>query len=358
MRRILTSLRLDKIAAVDAPCQEHASADIMKRDFTQAERDAAAKAGDALPDGSFPIKTVEDLHNAISAYGRAKDPSAAKAHIITRAKSLGATTELPENWINKENTMLKELAKALGLPDTATEADVAKAVADRDAALAKLTATNAANEVLAKMSDKEKSHMAKLDDAGKETFLKMSAKDKAAAVAADDNDGDEAVAKALNSGNAFKTPEGVVIAKAKVGDELFSVLKSQNDRLVSQGADLAKAKEDAEVADFAKRAETIGFEPAFGATMRKAYRGGVDAQAEVEKKIAALNKQVEQGGLFKSFGDNRTDPASAEGEFMAKVEEVKKADPKLTDQQAYAKAYTTRGNADIVKRMKEEGASA
>ena len=43
------------------------------RDFTKDERDALAKTGDALPDGSFPIKTGADLENAVQAFGRASD---------------------------------------------------------------------------------------------------------------------------------------------------------------------------------------------------------------------------------------------------------------------------------------------
>ena len=72
--------------------------DVAKREFSSDERKAAAKQGQALPDGSFPIKTVGDLENAIRAYGRAKDKAAAKAHIIKRAKALGASDKIPEAW--------------------------------------------------------------------------------------------------------------------------------------------------------------------------------------------------------------------------------------------------------------------
>jgi HK97 family phage prohead protease len=70
----------------------------LRRDFSDAERKKLAESGAALPDGSYPIVTVGDLHNAIQAVGRAKDAGAAKAHIIKRAKALGATDELPEDW--------------------------------------------------------------------------------------------------------------------------------------------------------------------------------------------------------------------------------------------------------------------
>lgn len=69
-----------------------------KRDFSAEERESAAEEGYALPDGSFPIKTEEDLKNAISAFGRAKDKAAAKAHIIKRAKALGKESLIPDSW--------------------------------------------------------------------------------------------------------------------------------------------------------------------------------------------------------------------------------------------------------------------
>ncbi len=69
-----------------------------RRDFSQAERDKLAKSGAALPDGSFPIVTAEDLKNAIQAVGRASDKVAAVAHIKKRAKALGASDLIPEDW--------------------------------------------------------------------------------------------------------------------------------------------------------------------------------------------------------------------------------------------------------------------
>jgi len=61
-----------------------------------------AKGGMAMPDGSYPIKDVADLRNAIQAYGRAKDKEATKAHIIKRAMALGSEDLIPENWVPKD----------------------------------------------------------------------------------------------------------------------------------------------------------------------------------------------------------------------------------------------------------------
>lgn len=63
-----------------------------------ASRRKLAKAGAAMPDGSFPITNVASLRDAIHAVGRANNPAAAKAHIIKRARALGATRFLPPGW--------------------------------------------------------------------------------------------------------------------------------------------------------------------------------------------------------------------------------------------------------------------
>ena len=75
-----------------------ADAEVEKREFTTAERETAAESGAAMSDGSYPIKTVKDLKNAIQASGRAKNPAAVKAHIKLRAKALGKEDLIPDNW--------------------------------------------------------------------------------------------------------------------------------------------------------------------------------------------------------------------------------------------------------------------
>jgi len=74
-----------------------------KKEFSDDKRKELADSGKAMPDGSFPIENVQDLKNAIRAHGRAADPEAAKAHIIARAKELGATSELPDGWDGKKD---------------------------------------------------------------------------------------------------------------------------------------------------------------------------------------------------------------------------------------------------------------
>jgi hypothetical protein len=70
------------------------------RSFGKPARDAMASKGTAMPDGSFPIPDKDALRRAVQAFGRApaEKKAAVKAHIIRRAKALGATDVLPDDW--------------------------------------------------------------------------------------------------------------------------------------------------------------------------------------------------------------------------------------------------------------------
>ena len=72
--------------------------EIVKREVSAEERQRLADRGAAMPDGSYPIANVSDLKNAIQAFGRAKNPSAVKKHIIRRARALNALDVLPDEW--------------------------------------------------------------------------------------------------------------------------------------------------------------------------------------------------------------------------------------------------------------------
>jgi hypothetical protein len=69
-----------------------------KRDYTDEERKEYAKNGMAMKDGSYPIPDTDALKDAIEAYSQAKNKAATQRHIIKRAKALGATDMLPEDW--------------------------------------------------------------------------------------------------------------------------------------------------------------------------------------------------------------------------------------------------------------------
>jgi len=83
--------------------------EVEKKDYSDKQRQNLADKGQALPDGSYPIKTVGDLKNAIQSFGRAKDKAATKSHIIERAKALGKENLIPENWKAVEADVAKEI---------------------------------------------------------------------------------------------------------------------------------------------------------------------------------------------------------------------------------------------------------
>jgi hypothetical protein len=109
------------VADPDDEYREAGTADdeMREADFTADDRKKLADKGQAMPDGSFPIRNKSDLSNAISAYGRAKDKAAAKSHIIKRAKALGAAGSLPDDWNVKESAAPERLHGLLRLREVA-----------------------------------------------------------------------------------------------------------------------------------------------------------------------------------------------------------------------------------------------
>ncbi len=94
----LTQLRKDAHDNLEQAIQDaYADVDlVVMENYDTEQRKEMASKGLALPDGSFPIKNLEDLKNAIQAYGRAKDQAAAAKFIAKRAKALGADDLIPD----------------------------------------------------------------------------------------------------------------------------------------------------------------------------------------------------------------------------------------------------------------------
>jgi len=99
--------RVSTPVSLDNRDMKDAEPELAKKDYSDAERADMAEAGQALPGGGFPIKSVKDLRNAIQSIGRAKDPAQAKAHIKTRAKALGREDLIPDNWKGADAELVK-----------------------------------------------------------------------------------------------------------------------------------------------------------------------------------------------------------------------------------------------------------
>lgn len=75
------------------------SEDELRAKYTADDRRKMASNGEAMPDGSYPIRDADDLHRAIHAVGRGNDSSGAiRRHIIKRAAALGLSSSIPDTW--------------------------------------------------------------------------------------------------------------------------------------------------------------------------------------------------------------------------------------------------------------------
>jgi hypothetical protein len=128
-----------------------AALDAEKREFSAAERDKDAEAGIAMPDGSYPIKSAEDVANAVRDYNRSGQRPDVKAHIIARAKAIGAESALPDDWTKKADKTAAPIV-APSAPHGAPEA-LAKAAAALAQAARKLEHAVEQNTVLRKALD-------------------------------------------------------------------------------------------------------------------------------------------------------------------------------------------------------------
>jgi hypothetical protein len=68
--------------------------------ISREKRQKLAEKGYALPDGSYPITTVDSLKDSIQAYGRGKPSkrAAIRRHIMKRARVLDRADLIPEQW--------------------------------------------------------------------------------------------------------------------------------------------------------------------------------------------------------------------------------------------------------------------
>ncbi len=83
--------------------------------ISRRERKGLAEEGKALPDGSFPIRNIDDLKNAVQSYGRSKETSraAVRKHILKRAKQLKRPDLVPTEWKEAANAEVEAVIAAM-----------------------------------------------------------------------------------------------------------------------------------------------------------------------------------------------------------------------------------------------------
>lgn len=253
---------------------------VLKRTFSADQRQKLADSGAALPNGSYPIENVADLKNAIHAVGRGSAPHAEiRAHIVKRAKALGATDQLPDDWnVNKEDGM-SETAQAVPVKKEDGSWDLTGVPEENRAAV----------EAVIKATEDEKAELIKKAE---EQATKAENAERIAKEERDVRETRDYIAKSAGYENL-----------AKADDEFGPVLKS-----------IANAERDGALPE--------------------------GTAAKLDEVLKAADEQVKAGDLFKEAGRNgHGGNSDAEGKAKAAAAEIKKADPKLTDAQAIAKAY-------------------
>jgi hypothetical protein len=78
-----------------------------KSDYSSSSRRRMAESGEAMPDGSFPIAKADDLRNALQSVRQQSVSESARRHITSRARALGLTDMLPEDWKKRDQSMDK-----------------------------------------------------------------------------------------------------------------------------------------------------------------------------------------------------------------------------------------------------------
>lgn len=290
---VMRRFKLREISAVDFPAQEGATFAIAKRNesavdlplygkvsglpdhvmvyakrtFSQDERDSAAQSGAALPDGSFPIRNRADLRNAVRLVGHAKNPAKAKAHIISRARSLGASASLPDGWqVSKSiyactaNLTNQQAAAQFSKAVDAFMTEQADAGVENDAAVEKaLQFANCAAEEIDRsvqsmafvFSEIEKdAGIADKDGALQESFCQFKGH-----IQGITGDGiDNALVKAALSEAGFQITGGGALAKSGDDDMGFDLKKFLGLAATATDADIEKALADRDAGKVSKSA--------------------------------------------------------------------------------------------------------
>lgn len=96
---------------------QRAAAPVAKAKYDADDLRRMAANGEAMDDESYPIADRDDLDRAIRAVGRGgTDHDAIRRHVIARAKALGASSEIPDNW-NADGSLKEGVAKEMDMAD-------------------------------------------------------------------------------------------------------------------------------------------------------------------------------------------------------------------------------------------------
>lgn len=322
--RRLKNLVIEEVSSVDRGAGEGVKVLLMKRDDQEDDVIdlAAIRAALALakkdPNIDAEVKKLRDTIAAIQSDAKITDKDAAAALAVKQFKdAVGIDPDKTEK--------------------TMTEAEIQKKIDEAVTAAVK------------KVTDDSSVKIAKLElDAA---FAKMPAAHQEFAKAMSEDDKKKFVGKP----DAEREKEVEEAKKRAAGDPVVKALQATNEELTKR---LAVLEGDKTAADFAKRATDLGLPAAHGEVMRKAYGGDAEAQKKHDELLKGMAEQIRTGKVFVELGNNRSGngAGTAYDALMAKAQELRKTETKLTIEQAFAKVYEDSANSDLVQKHKSEEA--
>ncbi|MCP4161570.1 MAG: hypothetical protein GY760_15970 [Deltaproteobacteria bacterium] len=318
-KKVYTDITLNELSNVDKPAQAPAKALIIKRATDEEVLKAEMKTEDGkkFPSKDFAYTPDKNKPSTwklrlTSTPGGKPDPRIVGAATAALGKGFrGNKVQIPAAALSGVKNKVRAAWKKAN-PDKSTDeipsvlkkgVDMSEFTqADLDAAVKKavedVTVKLTKSESLAKMNDSQKVFYNDLDESGKGSFLKMSS-----------DDMNKEIEKVKKSDDSF-IADGKTIRKSTVGEEVFALLKSQNDRIEKAEKDSKEAIEKSKDQVFQKKAsEMFKNLPGTPETQGAVLKAIDSMEEDVKKTITEMLKAGENGmttevDMFKSYGDD------------------------------------------------------
>lgn len=354
MAKRLTRLRIDEVSSVDRGAGEGVKILLMKRDKdkTMPNESKLSKMFSKLfggNDNSTIIdKSIEGLAESVaSIVTEAANETELSTELAKTFEQFGdhlkSTLTAGTAVVKTEGPEmdLKALAKALGLAETATEAEVSKAITDQHAATAELAKS------VKKMEQENRILKADFTPVELDHYEK--------AFPPDDDEGDDAKVKSKKAFRLASHSERATIMKSAEPPVPAHIQKMMDDN-AAMAKRLAELEAGGSLVALTKQATDAGLPETEGATIQKALTGDKTAVEKLLSFVKTATAAAKAGGVFKEFGTSSGTGvvATAVDELNELAKAVQKLDPKMSFPQAFAKVYEDPANIEIVKRERGE----
>lgn len=149
-------------------------------------------------------------------------------------------------------------------------------------------------------------------------------------------------------------PETPIEARTDVPDDIraqFAAEKAEREKLAQEIAELrAAGAREAYLAE----ADSFKYVPALSREdiadeLAAADKRGSESGKRIRKHFAATHEAIRQGGLMREIGSARSGDLSAQQQLEQKADDIRKADPSLSKEQAFMRAC--RENRDLYARV-------